>query len=120
MTVFIIPEIKRSLSEAFKQLEDWKDLSTFSRGQIIDKTFKSFFEDLMSQFGMKPGIDYEDNLSDNAEITDFVALTKKADDLIVGLLEGKIKAISVQGHFKTSNLGKEFEVTGHTRYVKVS
>lgn len=47
----------------------------------------------MKQFKMEPGVDYVDNLKDNEPIADFVALSKKADDLIQGLLTGKVVAI---------------------------
>ncbi|BAZ21223.1 hypothetical protein NIES4073_21010 [Kalymmatonema gypsitolerans NIES-4073] len=79
----------------------------------IDLTFKSILKDLMTQFGMKPGIDYVDNLGDNEPATDFVALSENADQLITGLMEGKIIAISA--YVATSKLGKQYEVKAYFR-----
>lgn len=67
----------------------------------------------MTEFRMEPGIDYVDNLGDNEPATDFVALSQNADQLITGLMEGKIIAIS--GYVRTSKLGKEYEVKAHFR-----
>jgi hypothetical protein len=94
MSNFGYYSIKNALSKALESLPDWKSLNPFEKGQQIDKSFKSIFKDLMKQFNMKPGVDYVDNLKDNEQSADFVALSQKADDLIQGLLTGKIVAIS--------------------------
>jgi len=113
MSSFGFDSIKNALGKALEYLPDWKDLKPFDKGDVIDKTFKAIFKDLMEQFNMKPGVDYVDNLRDNEPSTDFVALSKQADDLIQGLLTGKIVAISE--HSRVSKLGKEFSVKAHFR-----
>lgn len=108
-----VGSIKNALSAALKSLPDFSRLSPFEKGKLIDQSFKSILKDLMNQFGMRPGIDYVDNLRDNEPSTDFVALTKQADDLITGLMEGKIVAIS--GHIRKSKNGVEYQVQAHFR-----
>ncbi|MBD2303735.1 hypothetical protein [Nostoc sp. FACHB-190] len=118
MSNFGFQSIKKALSKALEALPDWKDLNKFEKGQQIDKTFKSILKDLMKQFKMQPGIDYVDNLSDTEQSTDFVALSQKADDLIQGLLTGKIVAISE--HSRVSKLGNQFTVKAHFRDTRKS
>ena len=118
MSNFGLGSIKNALSQALEYLPDWKNLNYFDKGKVIDKSFKALLEDLMKQFNMKPGVDYVDNLKDNEPITDFVALSKNADNLIQGLLTGKVVAIS--GHSKVSKLGKEFTVDAHFRDLRKS
>jgi len=72
----------------------------------------------MIQFRMEPGVDYVDNLKDNEQCTDFVALSGRADDLIQGLLTGKIVAISQ--HSRVSKLGNQFTVKAHFRDLRKS
>lgn len=111
-------QVKNALSQALTYLPDFSKLNAFEQGNIIDKTFKSVLKDLMQQFGMKPGFDYVDNLKDNEPGTDFVALSKPADELITGLMEGKI--IAVNGSVRTSKLGKEYEVKAYFRRKSVA
>ena len=80
MSHFSFRSIKLSLQTALEKLSGFNQLNYRDRGKVIDKSFKSILTDLMQQFGMKPNIDYEDNLRDNEPSTDFVALTKSADD----------------------------------------
>lgn len=108
-----IRSIKNALGEALKCLPDFEKLGPFAQGKIIDQTFKSVLKDLMNQFGMRPGIDYVDNLKDNEPSTDFVALSKKADELIIGLMEGRI--IAINGHIRKSRNGTEYQVKAHFR-----
>jgi len=108
-----IGSIKNALSAALKSLPDFSKLSHFEKGKLIDQSFKTILKDLMDQFGMRPGIDYVDNLRDNEPSIDFVALTKEADDLLTGLMEGKIIAIS--GHVRQSKSGTEYQVQAHFR-----
>ncbi|MEB3279407.1 MAG: hypothetical protein VKK42_10865 [Lyngbya sp.] len=108
-----VSSIKNALSKALESLSDWKELNYFQKGQVIDNTFKSILKDLMNQFGMEPGIDYVDNLKPNEPCTDFVALSPRADELITGLMEGKIIAIS--GYIRTSKLGNQSSVKAHFR-----
>ncbi len=118
MTIFGLDSLKNALSNALECLPDWKDLNPFEKGKVIDKSFKAIFLDLMRQFNMKPGVDYVDNLNDNEQCTDFVALSGEADYLIQGLLTGKIVAIS--GHVRVSKLGNEFPVKPHFRDLRNS
>lgn len=115
MSHFGIGSLKDGFKQALEYLPDWRDLNPFEKGKVIDKSFKRLMKDLMNQFGMKPGIDYVDNLADNAPISDFVALSKQADDLLIGLMEGKIVAISA--HTRVSKLGNEYVVRGHFRKI---
>lgn len=108
-----ISSIKNALSAALKSLPDFSKLSPFEKGKLIDQSFKTILKDLMNQFGMRPGIDYVDNLRDNEPSTDFVALTKEADDLITGLMEGKI--IAINGYVRKSKNGVEYQVQAHFR-----
>jgi hypothetical protein len=52
------------------------------------------------------------------KFTIFVALSQKADDLIQGLLTGKIVAISE--YSKVSKLGNQFTVRAHFRDIRKS
>lgn len=113
MLTLPIALIKNTLSAALNNLPDFSSLTSFEKGKIIDQSFKSILKDLMNQFKMRPGIDYVDNLRDNEPSTDFVALTKEADELITGLMEGKIIAIS--GYVRTSKNGFEYQVQAHFR-----
>jgi len=113
MSEFWIGSIKSALSKALEHLHDFSQLNPREKGIVVDLTFKSLLKDLMSQFGMKPGVDYVDNLKDNEPSTDFVALSERADQLITGLMEGKI--IAINGHVKKSKYGKEYQVKAHFR-----
>jgi hypothetical protein len=108
-----VSSIKNSLSKALESLSDWKELNYFQKGQVIDNTIKSILKDLMNQFGMEPGIDYVDNLNSNEPCTDFVALSPEADELMTGLMEGKI--IAVRGYVAKSKLYNEYTVKAHFR-----
>lgn len=105
--------IKNAFSTALRSLPGFSKLSAFEKGKLIDQSFKSLLEDVMAQYGMRPGVDYVDNLRDNEPSTDFVALSEEADDLITGLMEGKIIAIS--GHIRKSRDGSEYQVRAHFR-----
>ncbi len=113
MSSFGLRSIKNALSQALEYLPEWENLNPFDKGKVIDKSFKTILKDLMKQFNMQPGVDYVDNLKDNEPITDFVALSKKADDLIQGLLTGKI--VAIPEHSRVSKLGKDFSVKAHFR-----
>jgi|GEM_PF-1807886 len=113
---FSLYSIKNALGQALESLPTWKSLNPFEKGNVIDKSFKNIMKDLMEQFGLKPGIDYVDNLNSNEQCTDFVALSPKADDLITGLLSGKIVAISA--HSRVSKLGNQYTVKAHFRDLR--
>ncbi|MDH6098291.1 hypothetical protein NWP21_05440 [Anabaenopsis sp. FSS-46] len=118
MLKFEYNSIRNALSQALESLPDWRNLNPFQKGQEIDKSFKSILKDLMEQFKMKPGVDYVDDLGDTEPITDFVALSQKADDLLQGLLNGQIVAISE--HSRISKLGNQFTVKAHFRDIRKS
>lgn len=118
MRLWSIWELKDPLIEALNHVFEFASLDYFEKGKVIDKTFKSIVKDLMDQFGMKPGVDYVDDLNDNEPGTDFVALSEEADDLLRGLMEGRIVAISA--HVRTSKLGNEFEVKAHFRKLRAA
>lgn len=112
-TTYLAKNIKNILSNALNALPDWEEINPFEKGKVIDQTFKSILKDLMNQFGMEPGVDYVDNLRDNEPGTDFVTLTKQADELIKGLMEGKI--IVIKEHNRVSKLGNTYTVKPHFR-----
>jgi hypothetical protein len=97
-------DVKNPLIKALNDLSDFARINNFEKDQILDKTFKSIVKDLMVQFRMKPGVNYEDDLNDNEPGTEFVVLSKEADDLLGGLMEGRIVAISA--HVRKSKSGK--------------
>lgn len=107
--------IKNILINALDALPEWSDLTNPMKGKVIDQTFKSILKDLMDQFGMQPGKDYEDNLRDNEVATDFVTFTERADDLIRGLMNGKI--IVIKEHNRVSKLGNTYTVKPHFRRI---
>ena len=111
--IFSVDSVKNALSNALNALSDWSKRTNFDKGKIIDETFKSVLKDLMDQFGMKPGEDYVDNLKSNEPNTDFVALSEKADELIRGLMEGKI--IVVKEHTRVSKSGNTHTVKAYFR-----
>jgi hypothetical protein len=113
MSSFGIGSIKNALSTALNALPDWTNLNNFEKGHTIDKAFKSIFKDLMNQFGMKPGIDYVDSLKENEECTDFVTLSQDADNLLIGLLNGKI--VVVREHSRVNKKGNSYTVNAHFR-----
>ena len=118
MSYFGIGSIKNALVKALERLPEFTKLTYLDKGKVVDLTFKSLLKDLMNQFGMKPGIDYVDNLKDNEPSTDFVALSERADQLITGLMDGKI--IAIGGHVRKSKSGKEYEVKAYFRQKKAS
>lgn len=116
MSLWSISSVKDGLIKALNCLSDFASISDFNKGKLIDKAFKWIVKDLMDQHGMEPGRDYVDNLNDNEPATDFVALSERADELLTGLMEGKIVAVS--GHVRKSKLGNEFDVKPHFRELR--
>ena len=113
MLSFSINSVKNALVQALEYLPDFSQMTSFQNGTVIDQTFKSILKDLMTQFKMKPGIDYVDNLRDNEPATDFVALSERADQLIIGLMDGKI--IAVNTHIKKDKQGNPYHVKAYFR-----
>ncbi|MBH8566787.1 hypothetical protein I8748_32350 [Nostoc sp. CENA67] len=113
-----VHQIKNALAQALANLPDFNNMNPFQKGKVIDVAFKSILKDLMDQFGMKPGIDYVDDLGDTEPATDFVALSKRADELITGLMEGKI--IAVSGYLAKSKTGREYEVKAYYKRKSVA
>jgi hypothetical protein len=70
----------------------------------------------MEQFGMEAKKDYVDNLSDNETSADFVVLSQEADELLIGLMRGKIIAISQ--YSRVSKLGNVHVVQAHFKKVE--
>jgi hypothetical protein len=113
MLSFSVSSVKNALCKALEYLPDFIQISHFQKGKVIDQTFKSILKDLMNQFGMTPGVDYVDNLRDNEPATDFVALSERADQLLRGLMDGKIIAIS--GYVRNDKVGNPYQVKAHFR-----
>ncbi len=111
--IFSVESIKNALSNALESIPKFNNSNYFEKGKIVDKSMKSILKDLMDWYGMKPGIDYVDNLRDNEPSTDFVTLTNEADELIRGLMNGNIIAISA--HSRTKSNGDNYEVQAHLR-----
>jgi hypothetical protein len=105
--------VKNALGKALESLPDFIQMKPTQKGKVIDQTFKSILKDLMTDFGMIPNVDYVDNLRDNEPATDFVALSKRADDVITGLMDGKIIAISA--YVRKDKVGNIREVEAHFR-----
>jgi len=111
-----IESVKNAFSQALQSLPEFQSLNVFEKGKVVDANFKSLLRDLMEQFGMKAGEDYEDNLRDNEPAADFVIKSEKANQLIKDLLEGRITV--VKEHTRTSKNGTSFVVQAHYRKVK--
>ncbi|MGB7708168.1 MAG: hypothetical protein WBL95_01245 [Microcoleus sp.] len=118
MLTFSVGSVKNALSKALEYLPDFSDMNPFQKGKVIDQTFKSILKDLMNQYGMTPNVDYVDNLRDNEPATDFVALSVRADQLITGLMDGKI--IPISGHVRKDKSGNHYQVKAHFRNKKAS
>lgn len=118
MLSFSVNSVKNALCKALEYLPDFSQMHHFQKGKVIDQTFKSILKDLMNQFGMIPDVDYVDDLRDNEPATDFVALSVRGDQLIRGLMEGKIIAIS--GYVRKDKLGNPCEVKAHFRNKRAS
>lgn len=76
-----ITQVKNAFSEALQYvIPGFSELDATKKGKIIDANFKSLVKDLMDDFGMIPGEDYEDNLRDNEPGADFVILSPRANN----------------------------------------
>jgi hypothetical protein len=109
-----VSSIKSIFTEALKLIPDFQYLSPPEKGNIVDRSIKSLFEDLMKNFGLKPYEDYIplNDLPNNAPGTDFV-VSEKAQEILEGLFEGRIEI--VKAHIKITKNGKVVEVAAYTR-----
>jgi len=108
-----ITQVKNAFSEALKVIPGFSNLNTTEKGKIVDANFKSLVKDLMDDFDMIPGEDYEDNLRDNEPGADFVILSPRANNLMKDLLDGKITV--VKEHTRVSKTGNTYTVNAHYR-----
>ncbi|MGB3207026.1 MAG: hypothetical protein WBB28_18735 [Crinalium sp.] len=111
-----IESVKNAFFQALQSLPEFVNLNAFDKGKVVDANFKSMMQDLMDDFGMKPGKDYEDNLRVNEPGSDFVIYSKEANDLVKDLLEGRITV--VKEHTKVSKTGKVFTVQAHFKKLR--
>ncbi|MFS0513329.1 hypothetical protein ACEYW6_01110 [Nostoc sp. UIC 10607] len=116
LTNDLIESTKRAFAKALQEIPEFCKLGILKKGDVIDKNFKSLMRDLMNQFGLKPGIDYEDELRDKEPASDFVIKSKEANDLIQDLLNGRI--VVRKEHTRISKHGNQYTVNAH--FVKVS
>lgn len=79
--------------KALQSVPDFARLHPTEVGNIVDDSVKSLFEDFMKSFGMKPNQDYvpPKDVPMNAPASDFIVLSKEANDLLECLLEGDIE-----------------------------
>ncbi len=116
MQTYSVERVKRAFLKALSSIRDFELNSPTEKGNIVDRSFKSLFEDLMKRFGMKPNEDYVplSELPDNEVQTDF-KVSEKAQALLEGLFEGTIEI--VRGHVKKSRNGDLIEVDAYARRV---
>ncbi|WP_353932220.1 hypothetical protein WJM97_06450 [Okeanomitos corallinicola TIOX110] len=110
-----ITQVKNAFYQALQYIPDFNNLKATEKGKIVDASFKSLVKDLMDDFGMIPGEDYEDNLRDNEPGADFVILSPRANNLIKDLLDGKITVI--KEHTRVSKTGNAYTVNAHYRKI---
>ncbi|MGY6528851.1 MAG: hypothetical protein ACXITR_02875 [Cyanobacterium sp.] len=110
-----IESVKNAFSQALQSIPEFLKLDAFEKGKVIDANFKSLVKDLMKDFGMIPGEDYEDNLRGNEPGADFVILSQKANNLMKDLLDGRITV--VKEHTRISKIGNTYTVKAHYRKV---
>ena len=106
-----IQSVKNAFSEALQSIPEFLNLNATEKGKVVDSNIKSMLTDLMNQFGMKPGEDYEDSLRPNEPCADFVIYSKEANDLVKNLLSGKVTV--VKEHTRISKTGKTFIVKAY-------
>lgn len=110
-----IASVKNAFYQALQSIPEFVNLTAIPKGKVVDANFKALLENLMQDFGMIPGKDYEDNLRDNEPAADFVILSERANDLIKELLDGKVTV--VKEHTRVSKLGKTYTVKAHFKRI---
>lgn len=110
-----ITQVKNAFSKALQSIPEFVKLDAKDKGKVIDANFKSLVKDLMEDFGMIPGEDYEDNLRNNEPGADFVIYSERANNLVKDLLDGKITV--VKEHTRVSKTGNTYTVNAHYRKI---
>jgi hypothetical protein len=111
-----IQKVKNAFFQALQSIPAFDELNATDKGKVVDANFKSMFTDLMNQFNMIPGDDYEANLRSNEPGADFVVYSEKANNLLKDLFDGNITV--VKEHSKISTSGKVFIVEAHFRRIR--
>ncbi|HCQ21114.1 MAG: hypothetical protein AN483_11565 [Aphanizomenon flos-aquae MDT14a] len=110
-----ITQVKNAFSQALQSIPEFVKLDAKEKGKVIDANFKSLVKDLMKEFGMIPGEDYEDDTRNNEPGADFVILSERANNLMKDLLDGKITV--VKEHTRVSKAGNTYTVIAHYRKI---
>lgn len=111
-----IQSVKNAFFLALQSIDEFCKLDAKDKGKVVDANFKSMLRDLMDQFGMKPGIDYEDNLRPNEPGADFVIYSEEANNLIKDILAGNITV--VREHTRVYKSGKTVIIDAHYRRLR--
>lgn len=111
-----IQSVKNAFFQALQSMDDFNKLDATDKGKVVDANFKFMLKDLMNQFGMKAGDDYEDNLRSNEPGADFVIYSEKANNLVKDLLSGNITV--VKEHSRISKSGKAVTIDAHYRKLR--
>lgn len=111
-----IQSVKNAFFRALQSIPEFFDLYPTDKGKVVDANFKSMLRDLMDQFGMVPGEDYEDNLRPNEPGSDFVIYSEEANTLIKELLAGNVTV--VKEHTRVYKSGKTVTVKAHFKKIR--
>lgn len=111
-----IQSVKNAFFQALQSIDAFCTLNAREKGKVVDANFKSMLRDLMEQFGMRPGIDYEDNLRSNEPASDFVIYSEEANNLIKDLLAGNITV--VKEHTRVYKSGRIVKIDAHYRRLR--
>ena len=113
MLLLPINSVKGAFIRALQGLPDFQNFNSLEIGTIVDQIFKSLMNDLMQQFGMTPGEDYDNNLRSNEPTADFVIRSERANQIVKALLEGRV--VVIKEHTRISKTGKQYQVSTHFR-----
>jgi hypothetical protein len=111
-----VQSVKNAFLKALQSIEEFRELNAKEKGKVVDSNFKSMLKDLMNQFGMKPGIDYEDKLRPNEPCSDFVIYSEEANNLLKDLLAGNITVVCE--HTRVFKSGKVITIDAHYRKLR--
>ncbi|OBQ18621.1 hypothetical protein [Anabaena sp. AL93] len=94
MEKYPINKAKQAFTKALTEIPDFALLSPSEKGNIVDRSIKCLFEELMQFFGLNPNQDYIplDQLPGNKSATDFL-VSHDAQELLEGLFEGKLEIV---------------------------